>query len=627
MGGAGFNLTVTGSNFVSTSVVQWNGSPRSTTYIDNTTLIGAIDPTDITASGSFPVTVTTPAPGGGSSTAIAMTVQYPLPGITSLAPSTVVIGSSGFSLVVNGSNFANGATVYWNSVARVTHFVNPTQITADILTSDLTAANTINVTVQNPSPSAGVSNVSAFTVGNPVPAISSISPTSAIAGTSFSIDINGSGFLSSSTVQLGTQTLQPTSTTSTQITVQVKSPAVASLLPLSVTNPPPGGGSSPSVSFKSVAAGPPTPSTLASVDSSGMAIDASSGAMSTDARYVAFGADVRDTCVGVTTGCISSTLLFSSNADTAYAVSDDGRYVATQLGSNGNADLKFWDTCFGVLNCTPISVTPSNLQVVPSGGIWMTPNARYLAYSTGAVTDAMLPTYVYDTCVGALPGCTPTLISTNDSTPGGFASTTSNAVSMSSDGRYLAFEDPNWQITLRDTCLGGPVGCVPSDQVLSATGITCEHPALSADAQYITYSCRVPGMHVLLQNTCVGASGACTPVSTQLTDPGTNSNAPLISGNGRYVAFVSLNAVIAGQTLPFPTVYVFDTCNGASGSCTPQELPACLAADGAIANDACSLWGISNDGRRLLISTPATNMATLPDTVTNGLYVTPNPLP
>ena len=42
-GGEGFNLTVTGTNFVSSSTVQWNGSPRATTFGSSTSLQAAIN--------------------------------------------------------------------------------------------------------------------------------------------------------------------------------------------------------------------------------------------------------------------------------------------------------------------------------------------------------------------------------------------------------------------------------------------------------------------------------------------------------------------------------------------------------------------------------------------------------
>src|SRR4029450_13644965 len=41
-GDPGFTLTVRGSNFVSSSVVQWNGAPRATTFANNGRLTAAI---------------------------------------------------------------------------------------------------------------------------------------------------------------------------------------------------------------------------------------------------------------------------------------------------------------------------------------------------------------------------------------------------------------------------------------------------------------------------------------------------------------------------------------------------------------------------------------------------------
>lgn len=62
-----FTLTVNGSNFVSTSKVQWNGSDRSTTFVNSGQLTATIDAIDLVSQGNFPVQVVTPAPGGGTS--------------------------------------------------------------------------------------------------------------------------------------------------------------------------------------------------------------------------------------------------------------------------------------------------------------------------------------------------------------------------------------------------------------------------------------------------------------------------------------------------------------------------------------------------------------------------------
>ena len=65
---AGFQLTLNGQGFTEASVVNWNGSPLSTTYADNTVLTAIVPDTNLTSSGTVSITVTNPPPGGGTST-------------------------------------------------------------------------------------------------------------------------------------------------------------------------------------------------------------------------------------------------------------------------------------------------------------------------------------------------------------------------------------------------------------------------------------------------------------------------------------------------------------------------------------------------------------------------------
>jgi hypothetical protein len=74
-GGAGFTLTVNGTGFINNSVVNWAGSPRATTYVSSTEITATINAADIAKAGTFKVTVTTPAPGGGTSAAKTFTVN------------------------------------------------------------------------------------------------------------------------------------------------------------------------------------------------------------------------------------------------------------------------------------------------------------------------------------------------------------------------------------------------------------------------------------------------------------------------------------------------------------------------------------------------------------------------
>src|SRR5260370_38960947 len=60
-----FNLTLTGSGFVSTSTALWNGTPRPTTYVSSTQLTMAVPAGELTAVSTAHVAGSTPAPGRG----------------------------------------------------------------------------------------------------------------------------------------------------------------------------------------------------------------------------------------------------------------------------------------------------------------------------------------------------------------------------------------------------------------------------------------------------------------------------------------------------------------------------------------------------------------------------------
>lgn len=73
-GAAGFSLTVNGTNFIPSSVVNFNGSARITTYVSPTELTVSIPASDLVSAGIYDITVTNPLPGGGISNAQLFTV-------------------------------------------------------------------------------------------------------------------------------------------------------------------------------------------------------------------------------------------------------------------------------------------------------------------------------------------------------------------------------------------------------------------------------------------------------------------------------------------------------------------------------------------------------------------------
>ncbi|MCX6720629.1 MAG: fibronectin type III domain-containing protein [Candidatus Staskawiczbacteria bacterium] len=89
-GAAGFTLTVNGTNFVSGAVVNFNGSAKTTTYVSSTQLTATIPATDVATVGSYNVTVTNPAPGGGTSNAQTFAVTAAaVPGVPTGVTATV----------------------------------------------------------------------------------------------------------------------------------------------------------------------------------------------------------------------------------------------------------------------------------------------------------------------------------------------------------------------------------------------------------------------------------------------------------------------------------------------------------------------------------------------------------
>ncbi len=74
-GSAAFSIIVTGTNFVSGSVVKWNGTSLTTTFTSNTQLSASVPAANITTAGTASITVFSPTPGGGTSSAATFTIN------------------------------------------------------------------------------------------------------------------------------------------------------------------------------------------------------------------------------------------------------------------------------------------------------------------------------------------------------------------------------------------------------------------------------------------------------------------------------------------------------------------------------------------------------------------------
>jgi murein DD-endopeptidase MepM/ murein hydrolase activator NlpD len=123
------------------------------------------------------------------------------PEIISISPSKKTVGSESFILTITGRDL-EGGFVYWNGDYRETTFVSDTELSAIIPSSDLANPGLASITVLSEETEARVSNAINFTINNPTPELTSISPNSKNIGEDdFSISVYGFNFLEDTQVK------------------------------------------------------------------------------------------------------------------------------------------------------------------------------------------------------------------------------------------------------------------------------------------------------------------------------------------------------------------------------------------------------------------------------------------
>ena len=191
---------------------------------------------------------------------------------------------------------------------------------------------------------------------------------------------------------------------------------------------------------------------------------------------------------------------------------------------------------------------------------------------------------------------------------------------ISAGSRYVAFVAADAvtgvdEIFMRDTCQGQPAGCAPQT-ILVSPAITgagpdgaSRSPSISADGRLVVFASDATNLvagdnngvaDIFLRDTCIGAPAGCSPATTlvSIASDGSSANAasgsPSISADGRFVAFSSgatnllpagvspssASSTTAANTAPgdsaaavSATTFLRDTCFGAVSACTPSTAP------------------------------------------------------
>ena len=257
-GGSGFTLTVNGSNFATTSVVRWNGTARPTTFVGATQLRAAIAAGDIASIGQSLVTVSTPAPGGGVSNALAFSATAPA--VLGVSSTAVAPGASVTMTLTNGPGGAQDWLALAATTAANTSYVTFTYVGAGVTTRSWTVTMPstpgtyeFRLFLNNGYTRAATSAAITVSAGiNAVPTITTLNPVRASAGgAAFTLTVNGTGFVSGSEVRWNGAARSTTFVSATQLRAAITAADIAapSTAQITVFSPSPGGGTSAPSSF------------------------------------------------------------------------------------------------------------------------------------------------------------------------------------------------------------------------------------------------------------------------------------------------------------------------------------------------------------------------------------------
>ena len=176
----------------------------------------------------------------------------PLPVLSSLSPDVATAGQTGITITVMGSEFRRDSEVRWRGAALPTTYVSATTLAATVPDSLLRTGGTASVTVFTPQPGGGTSGSLQFTINNPVPVVTALSPdTSRVGRSNVQVTVSGTGFVPESQVQWNGQPRPTTFQSATRLTFVAPEGDVTQggLVPVTVVNPAPGGGTSAAALF------------------------------------------------------------------------------------------------------------------------------------------------------------------------------------------------------------------------------------------------------------------------------------------------------------------------------------------------------------------------------------------
>ena len=700
-------VQVNGNNFVQGTTVGVTNTPGGapiglvTLFDTGNLLTGTLPASLLTSAGTLYFSVTTPQPGGGvfppanqtkiSFPLVVTPASSPIPHITSISPSSALAATSAtVTVFVIGTNFVPQSVATLNGKNLPTIFESTTSVEASVDGNDLTAPGTEQIAILNPAPGGGVSNQLPLSILNPVPSLTSVTPTSVQAGAAATtLAVAGTGFVSQFTsITLNGAPLPTTvtSTTAASISLTIGDLAFGGVNQIAVVNPGPGGGTSVTKTFAV------NPTHLLGLP---ILVD-----VAADGSQASTGI-----CGGVS-NCQNGTLGLTTST-VGPSTSNTGQFVAFASAShnlvlgntNPSTDVYLQNTCLGVAACVPItSVISLGPAGIPANGSSSEPTinvagttAAFTSLATNLVNTVPVPggmTQVYwrPICIASgATDCTensptspvPQLISiAADGQSAGNGPSYSPVISP--DGQYVAFVSlatnlvsditPSGtipQIYVRNTCNISTATtvstCIPTtflvsaapDGVTQANGAT-SNPSIADSGLFVSFTSVATNLgstapnplgasEIFERSTCVTSIGTtgntCVPVTTLISTPdgttpadGASDESSIstcasttvtcssltLGASGRFVAFASTATNLVVGTGTPQQIYVRDTCNGVvtvTTTCTPSTTLVSTANGTTPGNGLSERPSISATGQFIAFSSLASNLTH----TTNGI--------
>jgi hypothetical protein len=656
-GSGGFALTIIGTNFVVSSVVNVGNVALQTSFLSPTLLQATIPANSVISAGTLNLTVVnpaSPAPGGGSSNVYPFAVNNPFPGITSLSPTSVQAGATTTTIVtITGTGFVPSSVILINGVPRTTVATSATQVSVTLNAADLATGGIDQLQVVNPAPGGGTSNSTTFsinptaTVGLPVLVDYAFDGSQANSGICGGLSNCQNGSLGLTLATSGPSTSQ---TGEFVAFASVSSNLVASQLnsasQIFVRDTCLGVTCTPGTFIVSVAAdGGPTNGASSEPSIDGSAAHAAYTSQATNiVSYVAVSPGKRQVywqpvCATGTTTTTSGVAACASTTTN----NSQGAGVLVSLGADGN----------------PGNGDSYNPVISPDGQF-----VAFVSLATnlvsGVTVDGVTPqVYLRSMCSGATPitqgtSCAPVtyLVSSPDGvTPGNKAS---SHPAIGTGGTYVSFvsfasnlnaSNPNapnpnnlQEVFEQNECQIATLGCVPTMFLIStadgtspANGVSSQ-PSISYDGRFVAFASTANNLgtaangiqQIYVRDTCIGVTTSCTQTTKLVSTPnGTNpanglsenpSVNPSSTGSGQFIAFASLASNLSTNAANgVENIYVRNTCNTLATSttaCAPGTALASQAGGSSppAANGSSYAPSLSGDGHTVSFISFASNL-------------------